>query len=102
MKNESTNLLMQKLQKNEADPDTKILVRKVINVENLQVAYEKWRWDGVVGESLIFESNDVSGLSEEELIELLRKNELMEEITQYTTKFTEDGLLFVNFNFVVV
>jgi len=77
-------------------------VRKVINVENLQAVYEKWRWDGVVGESLIFESKDVSGLSEKDLIELLRKNELMEEITQYSTKLTEDGLLFVNFNFVVV
>lgn len=77
-------------------------MRKVINVENLQAVYEKWRWDGVVGESLIFESKDVSGLSEKDLIELLRKNELMEEITQYSTKLTEDGLLFVNFNFVVV
>lgn len=55
-------------------------MRKVINVENLQAVYEKWRWDGVVGESLIFESKDVSGLSEKDLIELLRKNELMEEI----------------------
>lgn len=98
-KKTSIDSLMTKLDKITADPDTKILARKVINIENWQAAYEKWRWDGIVGESLIFQSSDISDLSEEELIGLLRKNELMEEITPYTTKLTENGLLFVSFNF---
>ena len=96
----SISFLMQKRDKNADDPDTEILVRIDINIENLHAAYEIWHWDGIVGESLIFDSNDVTGLSEKELIRLLCKNKLIEITSDYTIKTTEDGLLFISFNFV--
>ena len=66
-----------------------------------EILYQKWSWEGVTAESLIFDSRDVAGLTDEELIAEVKTSPLLKEDSQITLKRGASGFVFVNFNFVM-
>lgn len=48
------------------ESDTRILYKKVIAINDYDVLYETWSWDGYWGESLIFVNDDIAGLTDKE------------------------------------
>lgn len=81
------------------EPDTRVLSRKPCAVEGYQALHERWVWDGIKGETLIFVSADVSQLGDEDLRRLLAGSELFEADSQVTIKRSDSEYTFVNFNF---
>ena len=38
----------------------------------ISAKYEMWSWDGIYGESIIFQSSDVTGISDEDILKMIR------------------------------
>jgi hypothetical protein len=81
------------------EDDTLILFEQEASLSGRDVLYQKWIWDGIEGESIIFLSSDVSGLSDDELRAEVRSSPLVEKGSQLTVKRSETAYAFVNFNF---
>jgi len=80
------------------DEDTKIIFRKDVLINRLEALHEKWNWDGILGESLIFVSNEVKEINEELFVLVLTSNGYFEDSTRITLKNIGE-FTFVNFNF---
>jgi len=59
------------------DEDTRIQFRNEAKLGNYDVLYEIWSWEGISAESIIFASDDVSDLTDEELEQEVRKSPLV-------------------------
>lgn len=82
------------------DSDTKILFQEQMTFGTRDVLFQKWNWDGITAESLIFVERDLDGLNDEELLAEVKASQLAKKESRMTIKRTENGFLFVNFNFV--
>jgi hypothetical protein len=78
--------------------DTRISFRKETKIGNYNVLHEKWNWEGIKAESLIFANNDVSKLSDEEIIKEVRESPFINEGSDITLKRSKE-FTYVNFNF---
>lgn len=81
------------------DSDTRILHRKVVETGGFYAQYQKWSWEGLKGESLIFVRSDVTDKSDEALISLVKASDFWDEQSEVTVKRDREGFDFVNFNF---
>jgi hypothetical protein len=81
------------------EEDTRIRGRTIITVGGREALYERWSWDGVLGETIVFVSQEVIALSDKELEEVVRQSPLVEADSQITIKRADSGFTFVNFNF---
>ena len=81
------------------EEDTKILFRNEAKFGKYEVLYEMWSWEGISAESIIFESDDISDLTDEELEQEVRKSPLVKNDSAVTIKRLDAGFTFVNFNF---
>jgi len=79
--------------------DTDILFELEANLGDYDILYQKWYWDGITAESIIFLTEDLDGLGAEEIIEEVRKSPLVNEGSQITYKSGDSGYTFANFNF---
>jgi len=84
------------------ETDTVILMRVPITVGKTDAVYEKWQWDGIYGESIIFYNEDIPKLKERDL-----KNKILNQtaIVQTGSQFTftkREKYTFVNCNFKVM
>ena len=82
------------------EDDTKILISVEASLGKFNVLYQKWRWEGVTAESLIFESNDVAELSDEQILNEVRSSPLLLAESKITISRSPSGYVFVNFNFI--
>jgi len=82
------------------EDDTVILVSLGSKLGERDVLYQKWVWDGITGESLIFVSDDVASLSDGQLEADVRTSPLVGS-GSVTISRSDSGYTFVNFNFVV-
>ena len=82
------------------EADTRILFRKEAKLGKYDVLYEKWNWEGIKAESIIFANDDVSELPDDEIEKEVRKSPLVKEGSQITLKRSEEFTL-VNFNFEI-
>ena len=82
------------------DADTNILFSAEANLGEYDVLYQKWSWDGIIAESVIFVSEDVADISDAEIEAEVRTSPLVEEESQMTIKRAESGFTFANFNFL--
>lgn len=80
------------------EEDTKILKRQEVNVSGKPALYEKWFWDGIYAESLIFIAKDIENMSDSELEGLVRQFTSVNEDGGFTISRKVD-FVFVNFNF---
>ena len=81
------------------DKDTKILFSSPMKWGDLDIVYQKWNWEGIAAESIIFLNEDVKEMSDESLETDVRDGPLVREDSQMTIKRGDD-FTFVNFNFV--
>ena len=81
------------------EKDTKILARLPVKWDEKDIIYEKWYWDGITAESIIFLSEDIDGMNDEELEADVRSSPLVNEGSSITIKRVGE-FTFVNFNFV--
>lgn len=80
------------------EDDTTVLSQEKIRFGDLEALHQKWSWDGVTAESLIFLSADLAGLETSAVIDRVRTFASLEEETEVTVKCTDCGHTFVNFN----
>ena len=81
------------------DEDTKVLFELESTLDKYDVLYQVWFWDGITAESIIFLSEDVSELNDEELKELVKSSPLVEKESKLTTNDRSGKYSFVSFNF---
>ena len=81
------------------DEDTRIQFRHEAKFGKYDILYERWSWEGISAESLIFVSDDVADLTDEELERELRKSPLVKKDSAVTIKRVDSGFTFANFNF---
>ena len=80
--------------------ETQIIFCVPAQIEAYDVMYQKWNWDGIYAESVIFCNEDVAALTEEQIKkEVALCTALVKEGSQLTYKKGEK-YTFVNFNFV--
>jgi hypothetical protein len=80
------------------DEGTRIIKTSEVKIETLEAVHQKWSWDGIYGESIIFFNEDVVDLNEEEIKTMVQKTDYLELGSQITFKKAEK-YTFVNFNF---
>ncbi len=79
------------------EADTTLLYRKTTEINEISCAFEMWNWDGIYGQSLIFHSDDVNHISDNDLKEMaapLKKKADSDITIKRKEKYT-----YVNFNF---
>mgnify|MGYP000494154130 CR=1 FL=1 len=81
------------------EEDTRILSRRKAKLGKFDVLYEKWNWEGILAESLIFANDDVSGMTDEEIEQEVRKSPLVKKESEVLIKRSVKGFTFANFNF---
>ncbi len=81
------------------EEDTIILFRQEAQFGTYEVLYEMWSWEGISAESIIFASDDISDLTDEELEQEVRQSPLVKKESALTIKRLDSGFTFVNFNF---
>ena len=81
------------------DEDTKILFSSPMKWGNLDIVYQKWNWEGIMAESIIFLNEDVEDMDDEALESTVRVGPLVGKDSQITIRRLEN-FTFVNFNFV--
>ena len=73
------------------DADTRIKAQQQINAGGTDALHQRWVWDGIAGESLIFCAADI--------VQLARNAGLTVADDDYTIKRTDEGFVFLNFGF---
>ena len=80
------------------EEDIKILMSSPMKWGELDIVYQKWYWEGITAESIIFLGDDVKEMDDEALEADVRDGPLVREDSHITIKRT-DKFTFVNFNF---
>lgn len=83
------------------EADTRLRFQQELQCGGFDALHQKWSWEGIAAESIIFENRDVEGVEEEALKEMVRSLPFCEEDSEMTFKRSESGFTYVNFNFVV-
>jgi len=81
------------------DEGTKITFSSPMKWGDLDIVYQKWSWDGITAESIIFLNEEVKAMDDEALEADMRDGPIVREDSQVTIK-RGDEFTFVNFNFV--
>jgi hypothetical protein len=83
--------------------DTEIIFREETRFGDFDVVYEKWKWEGILAESIIFVAEDVSGIDDDEIISQVKDSPLYDDKIYKgdpTIKHLS-GFVFINFNFII-
>ena len=81
------------------EKDTRVLFRQTAKFGQYDVLYEMWSWEGIKAESIIFATDDISEMTDEELEQEVRQSPLVKKDSAVTIKRLDAGFTFVNFNF---
>ncbi len=81
------------------EEDTKILFQQEVTLGEYEVLYQKWIWDGITAESIIFADEDIVKLKDNEIEAAVKTSPLLKEDSSITLNRSESGFTFVNFNF---
>ena len=81
------------------EDDTNLYGSSNFDFQGFRVRVEHWSWEGVRGNSIIFRSEDVAEISDEELISRVTNSPLHRIDSGVTLNRTESGYTFVNLNF---
>ena len=80
------------------DTDTQILFHQEMQFGDKDVVYEKWIWDGITAESIIFLNEDVISLDDAALEQEVKTSSIV-NVNSSVTISRQDEFTFVNFNF---
>lgn len=81
------------------DPGTRILMSLEAKLDDFDVCYQVWIFEGVRAESMIFHNDDVKDLSDEDLIAEVKESPLVKPEKGFTVSRNNPDFTFVNFNF---
>lgn len=81
------------------EEDTKIIFQLQETLGEYDILYQKWFWDGITAESIIFANEDIAELTDKEIEEEVKDSPLLNEGSSVTLKRSSSGFTFVNFNF---
>ena len=82
-----------------SDEGTAILFGQEMKLGDFDVLYQKWHWEGITAESIIFANADIVGLSDKEIEAEVKASPLLQPGSSTTLTRTGSGFTFVNFNF---
>ena len=77
---------------------SRILYQKKCKLDEFDVRYEIWSWDGIEAESIFFLNDDVTGLTDQEIEKMVRTSPIVKEGSVMTLNRSTD-FIFCNFNF---
>ena len=80
-----------------SDPDTTVLASIPIKLENIDISIEGWYWEGITGKSAVIPEEQVSALTDKELILLIAPR--LHIAKPYTVSRNQDGFAFINYGF---
>ncbi len=78
---------------------TNILFELNATLEDYDVLYQMWNWDGETAESFIFLSSDISDLTDDEVKTLAKSSPMIKADSELTMNRHEESYTFINFNF---
>ncbi len=81
------------------EEDTIVKSQGLAKLDGIQALHQKWVWEGIIAESIIFVDVDVTELSDKDLENLVKKNELAKPESSFTIARERNGFTFINFNF---
>ena len=83
--------------------DTEIIFRAETRFGDFDVVFERWKWDGILAESIIFDEDDVSEMADDEIITQVKDSPLFDgKINKGDPTIRNiSGFVFVNFNFII-
>lgn len=83
------------------ESDTRLLMQADAQINGIDALYQKWIWEGITAESLIFANADVVGMSEIKLKTLVMDSAFTEcdNPERMTYSQSDSGFTFINFNF---
>ena len=82
------------------EKDTNVLFELDASLDDYDVLYQMWSWDGITAESFIFLSSDIADLTDEEVQTLAKSSPMIKADSELTLVRHADGYTFVNFNFI--
>ena len=80
------------------EKDTRILISSPMKWGKLDIFFQKWNWEGIMAESVIFLSDDVKEMDDEALEAEVRPSPLV-NIDSEVTITRGEKFTFINFNF---
>lgn len=80
------------------DPDTRIIGHSFHHINDLNIKYENWIWDGVKADSYIFIKSELMDLSDEEIKGLLSNHFDVDPLISFTIR-DQNQFKFFNCNF---
>lgn len=83
------------------EDDTEIIFSTPAKFGEYEVLYQKWIFDGIIGESLIFAENDITNITMDELENEIRNSPMVIGNSRKITTANKNSFTFFNFNFVV-
>lgn len=90
--------MLEKFKNIPVDEGTRIIATKGEKIGEYDVVYQKWFWDGVKAESIIFYNEDVKSLTKEDILKLVHSATFVSFVSS-TTYSQGDTYTFINFNF---
>jgi hypothetical protein len=90
---------MSKFNEVPVEADTRILFQEQTTLGEYEVLHQKWVWDGITAESIIFANEDIAGVTDHDLEMHVKAFRNLAADTSMTLKQSESGFTFVNFNF---
>jgi hypothetical protein len=79
---------------------TNIFFELNATLDDYNVLYQMWNWDGITAESFIFLSSDIADLTDEELKALAKSSPIIKADSELTLVRHVYGYTFVSFNFI--
>ncbi len=92
-------IMASKFERVPVEENTKIIFQQEAKLGEYDVLYQKWYWDGITAESIIFANKDIVGIADDEVEAEVRTSPLLKANSEITLKRLESGFTFVNFNF---
>lgn len=90
--------MMSKFANVPVEDDTTILFEQEVKLGEIDILYQKWVWDGITAESMIFLAVDVADLDDEALKKEVCMSPLVKDHNSLTISHSDSGYVFVNFN----
>jgi hypothetical protein len=75
-----------------------ILSQRETRLGDLEALHQRWSWDGITAESLVFRSEDVAHLANEEIVRRLASHPGYRPGSEVSLTRLDSGYTFANFN----
>jgi len=82
------------------DQDTYIDFEQEASLGKYNVLYQKWHFDGITAESIIFCNGDITDLHDNDIKQEVKESPIVNKDSKMTIKRSKSGYTFVNFNFI--